>query len=187
MACITPSLEGEVWLKSIKFPFLNRVVECVDYEEIERRFRGGVWQIQGRNVPVATVDKRSSREFTLTVATGTLAQARDMDLILASNQIMFVQVPFEDPAACQRVSAVPGGYVAIGTTVQSRAFQGSQINVWELPCTVVAAPGVDVVGATMIWADVLATYGSWTALINSNPTWRDLLEGVSSPDDLVVL
>lgn len=184
---ITPDLDGEIWLKSIKYPFLNRAVECASNDSIQRAFRGGVFDVQGRSMPIAITDLRGSRRWTVTVVTRTLEQARDFDLMLAANPLFFLHVPYEDPAACERVSAVPGGYVVIQDTVQRRVLPGSQIYVWDLPFIEVAKPDPQIVGTTLIWNTVLNLYGSWEALIASNPTWIDLYQQVSSVDDLVVL
>lgn len=184
---IIPELD-EIWLKSIRYPFLNRPVECTNYENITRAFRGGIFPVQGRSMPIAVTDLRGSRQFQITVITQTLEQARDMDLILAANQVMFLHIPKEDPLTCGRVSAVPGGYVAIEpTTVQRRAFPGSSIYAWDLPCTEVVQPGPDIIGTTLTWGTVFNLYGSWEALIASNPTWIDLFQTVGSPEDLVIL
>lgn len=184
---ITPNLEGEVWLKSIKYPFLNRAIQCPSNDDIQRAFRGGVFEVQGRSMPIAVTDLRGSRRWNLTTITRTLEEARNFDLMLAANPLFFLHVPYEDPTACQRVSAVPGGYVIIQDSVQHRALPGSQIYVWDLPLVEVAKPDPQIVGTTLIWNTVLNTYGSWEALIASNPTWIDLFQQVSSVDDLVVL
>lgn len=183
---ITPVLE-EVWLKSIKYPFLNRPVDCPNYGDVGRAFRGGVFDVQGRSMPIAVTDLKGSRTWQMTVLTHSLAEARDMDLILAANQVMFIHPPCEDLDGCGPVSAVPGGYVVIGETVQSRGIPGSRTRIWTLPLREVVQPSAEVIPATMTWGTVLRLYGSWEALIASNPTWIDLFQNVGSPDDLVVI
>jgi hypothetical protein len=121
------------------------------------------------------------------VVTRTLEQARDFDLILASGAVMFIQTPPETPEECAKVSAIPGGYVVFEDTVQRRILPGSQEMVWILPCAVIAPPEATVVGTTMTWATIFDLYGNWNAVIAANPTWADLLAGVASPNDLVVL
>lgn len=185
---LTPDLEGEVWLKSVKYPFLNRVLECPDYDDITRAFRGAIFQVQGRSTPIAVSDLQESQQFTLTVVTRTLEQARDFDLTLAANPLFFLHVPAEQPVGCEaRVSAVPGGYVKILDTTQRRIFKGSQTYTWTLPCVVVAKPDPQIIGTTLTWGTVLNRYGSSEQLIASNPTWMTLFQQVGSPDDLVVL
>lgn len=178
---ITPDLGGEVWLKCPRFPFLNRPITVIGVSSIARASRGMAGEVTGRSMPVATVDIRGSRTFTLTLLTDTDESARDMDLILAAGQIMFVQVPSG--------STVPGGYVMIGNTGQAPGTDGGGVpeQTFDLPCRVVVPPGADVVGTTMVWGTVFALYGDWQALIASNPSWGDLLATVSSPQDVVVL
>jgi hypothetical protein len=184
---ITPDLEGETWIKSIRYPFLNRPSECNAWDEITRAARTGIHPISGRSAPIAVTDLRLGQRFTLTVVTRTLEQARDFDLILASGAVMFIQTPPETPEECAKVSAIPGGYVVFEDTVQRRILPGSQEMVWILPCAVIAPPEATVVGTTMTWATIFDLYGNWNAVIAANPTWADLLAGVASPNDLVVL
>lgn len=185
-ASILPQLDS-VWLKSIRYPMLNRPIDCIDYSEINRAFRGGIFPIQGRSMPIAVTDLKGSRQVQYTLATESLEAARDMDLVLAANEVMFIHVPREDPLECERVSAVPGGYFAIGETTQTRAFNGSQIYQFTLPATEVVKPGPDIVSTNLTWGSVYNLYGSWEALIAANPTWLDLLLTMGSPEDLVVL
>lgn len=182
-ASITPSLDGRAWLKSIRHPFLNRPIHRVlagGGQSIGRAARGSVFEVQGRSVPVAVTDIRSSREFTLTVQVPDEAAARDMDLTLASGDVFFLQIPPE------LAPHMTGGYVRIGESTQHREADTIRWR-FTIPCTVVAPPGPGVVGTTMTWGGVFRLYGSWEALVASNPTWGDLLATIGSPDDLVVL
>ena len=180
---ITPSLDGKAWLKSIRHPFLNRPIHRTlagGGQSISRAARGAVFDVQGRSTPVAVTDVRSSREFTLTVQVPDEAAARDMDLTLASGDVFFLQIP---PDLAPHMT---GGYVRIGESTQHREADTIRWR-FTIPCTVVAPPGPGVVGTTMTWGGVFRLYGSWDALVASNPTWGDLLATVGSPDDLVVL
>ena len=182
-ATITPDLDGRAWFKSIKHPFLNRPIHRVlagGGQSISRASRGAVFDVQGRSVPVAVTDVRSSREFTLTVQVPDETAARDMDLTLASGDVFFLQIPPE------LAPHMTGGYVRIGESTQHREADTIKWR-FTIPCTVVAPPGPGVVGTTMTWGGVFRLYGSWEALVASNPTWGDLLATVGSPDDLVVL
>jgi hypothetical protein len=176
---ITPSLGGRVWLKSIRHPFLNRPVSVGGVTGDTRSSKGALLQIQGRSAPIAVTDVRGSQHFQITLRTATLVEARDMDLTLASGDTFYLQVPAG--------SQIPGGYVAIDTTGLERFGPVSTRRRWPLACTVVVPPGPGVVGTTLTWGGVFNLYGSWAALDASNPTWRDLLATVGSPDDLVVL
>ena len=192
-ASITPSLNDTVWLKSIQYPFLNRPIEVVNWSDVTRVARNGVFPISGRSVPVGVTDLRLSQQFTLDIITRTFEAQRDMDLILATGSPMFIHVPYTPlTSECREFttnSHVPGGYVVIGDTVDARrsATALHKERFFTLPCTVVAAPEADVIGTTMTWGAVLNLYGSWEQLIASNPTWPPLLEDISTPDDMVVL
>lgn len=185
---ITPSLAGQVWLKSIRFPFLNRPVRVLNWAGIGRASRTGVFDVKGRSLPISVHDLRGSPQFELTIVTDDLSnpvvdgleQARDLDLMLAASGTLLIHSPPELP--------VPGGYVTVGNTEQDRIVRhGTSPFVFTLPCTVEAPPGPDVVGTTMTWGTVFNLYGSWGALLAANPTWGDLLATVGSEDDLVVL
>lgn len=181
---ITPSLAGEVWLKSIQYPFLNRALPRVLLRDpsIGRRSRSDEFPASGRSVGVATTDLRLGQQFTVSVMVedSPLQWARDMDLILASGELFFIHTPSGWPG--------PGGYVVIGESEQlpiTGAVDSPQE--FTLPCTVIAPPSPLVVGTTLTWGTVERLYGSWEALLAANSTWIDLLDTVGSPEDLVVL
>lgn len=185
---ITPSLDGKVWLKSIRWPFLNRWIDVVTWGDIKRRARTGVFGVQGRSVPIAVSDLRQSAEFDLVIATrdrkdfafDAATEMRDLDLMLQAGGEMFIHTPAGSP--------VPGGYVAIDDVTFERLSHNANVHqVIELPCQVVAKPAPEVVGTLMTWRTVERLYGSWQQLLASNPSWGDLLALVGSPDDLVVL
>lgn len=187
-ASITPDLAGDacddtpVWIKSIARPFLNRPVAVVQRGEptITRRSRAGVFDIVGRSFPIAVSDLRSSRQWTMYVRTYSHTDAQEMDLILASGDPLYVQVP----AGC--AASVPGGYVSVGDTTQSwHPLRPTQC-LWTLPLTEVAPPGPDVVGVTISWQGVINSYSSWSTVIAGNATWADLLADVGSYSDVIV-
>lgn len=186
---ITPSLNGETWLKSIKHPNLNRMIPSPDYRPIQRASRAGLYNIKGRSTPIAVYDVYSSRWYTIETVTYTLADARDMDLILAAGGTWFLHVPLENDQECftDPVSGLPGGYVEIQSATMSHDARGRPEMQWVLPLRVVTPPGPEITGTLLTWGTVERLYGSWTALWASNPTWRDLWNQIGSPDDLVVL
>ncbi|MEV0726001.1 hypothetical protein AB0I37_24885 [Micromonospora purpureochromogenes] len=174
---IVPVLGG-VWLKNVAKPFLNRMVTVLDYSDVERPARSGVFDVIGRSDPVAINDVRGSREWTLEVLTQTSAEADDFDLVLASGDPLLVHVP----ADCD----VPGGYVTIGNTRQRRTARRSNRRVFDLPCKAVVPPGPDVMGATATWQTVLSTYATWADLLAAHATWADVLELLGAPEDVIV-
>ncbi|PZG14417.1 hypothetical protein C1I95_21735 [Micromonospora craterilacus] len=174
---ITPTL-GQVWLKSISRPFLNRAVVVKDYSDVERPERAGVFEIVGRSVPVVVHDVRGSRRWTLEILTETPDEAADFDLIMSSGDTMLIHTP----ASCD----VPSGYVTIGTVSAARPARRSRRRVFSLPCVEVAAPGPDVVGATLTCQTLLNTYPTCSDVLAAHPTCADLLDLIGDPVDVVV-
>lgn len=178
-ASITPSLDGRVWLKSIRHPFLNRPVSVGGVGGDQTADRTSLYTAQGRSAPVAVIDVRSTATFMLTLRTASLEEARDLDLTVRSGDVFFVQPPAG--------SQIPGGYVVIDTSGFERFGPVSTRRRFPLPCTVVAAPAPGVVGGTMTYGALINLYGAYQNVLNANPTYAALLDLMASPDDLVVL
>ena len=177
---ITPVLTA-VWLKSVARPFLNLTVSLLGNRfSFERPERGGAFEIVGRSLPVAVTDVRGSKRYTLKVRTDTDQAGTDLDLLLASGDILFLHAP---PG-----SVVPTGgvFLSAGRTAVEYPAPPDPMRFTSIPVTEVAAPGPDVVGATSSWATVLATYADWSAVIAAHSSWADLLELVGSPDEVIV-
>jgi hypothetical protein len=174
---ITPALDT-VWLKNLARPFLNRPVTVNDWSDVERPSRNGVFPIVSRTLPIAVTDLRLSRRYELVLTTPTPAEAKELDLCLASGDPILVHVPADCP--------IPGLYAVVGTVVVSRREKRSPRRYLTLPLVEVVAPGPDIIGATNTWASVIATYATWADLIAANATWQDLLDGVADPGDVVV-
>lgn len=178
---ITPSLAGQVWLKSIWFPSQNRTLyRVLDHQRgIDRGARGGMHYVEGRSAPTSAVDARASRQFLLTVQVEDQDAADEMDRILAAGKVFFLH------AASTLAGKVPEGYVVIADSVQRRP---STNNRWtfDLPCTVVQPPGPDVVGATMTVGQLVAIHGTVEAVWAAYPDIRALWDSIGSLDDLVV-
>lgn len=178
LTCALP----DVWLKSIARPFLNRQVVVRSFSEVSRPARSGVFAVVGRTMPVAVTDVAGSRRWTLEMTTYTPADADDLDLLLSGGDILFAHVP-----AAGRCSAVPGGYVVVGdTSTVTPPTADLSMRVVEVPCTEVAAPGPDVVGATVTCQGVLNTYATCQQVLDAHPTVMDLLELIGDPVDVIV-
>lgn len=176
-ANITPTLGG-VWLKSLARPFLNRQVTVVDYSDVARTSRAGVFDIVGRSFPIAVTDLHGSRRWTLDVLASTLAEAEDLDLLISTGEVQFVHVPAG--------SGVPGGYVALGDTSERRPGRRSVRRVFSLPFTAVAAPGPDIIPAVGTWQTVVNNYTDWSALTSDKADWNAVLQLVGSIADVIV-
>lgn len=169
----------DVWLKVVARPFLNRTVVVADKGPIGRLARGGVFDVVGRSFPVAVSDVRASKRYTLQVLTDTPAKQRDLDLLLASGEPVFVHVPSAN-------TRVPAGYFVIGDTAEAPTLRRSDRRLFDLPLVEVAAPGPDVVGSAGTWQTVLNTYTTWLAVLDAHATWSSLLELIGSPTEVIV-
>lgn len=178
---ITPALTG-TWLKSLRRPYLNRLVNVLDYSDITRESNNAAFRVIGRTYPVGVADVMGARKWTMTVWTDGLSNAGDLDSVLAAGDIWFVHVP----VGC----AVPGGYVIIDGDVTRRRPSNSKRQTerrfFDLPFAEVAAPDDDVAGTTGTWATVIASYATWADLIADRATWADVLELIGSPDEVIV-
>lgn len=178
-AQITAAID-RVWLKSVARPYLNTAVMPTGHPEVSRKGRAGVFEVKGRSLPVVVSEVRGGLQWTLGVRTETPAAAHRLDLLLASGDILFVQVPAG--------SDLPGGYVSVGDVPQRRIspVPADLRRVWTLPMTEAATPGPDVVGFTATWAGILADFATWADVLAAFPTWADLLEYVSAPETVIV-
>lgn len=185
-ATITPSLGGQIWLKLIRFPSLNRIIDCANIGDIQRPARLGVFPILGRRLPIAISDLRGSRRFPLTVVTEGLDDTDEFDHAVQAGGVWFIHAPPEQDIECDRISAIPSTYVEFeANTTQRRIGAGGNKWAWDLPCVEVAAPGPDLVGITITWASVVAMWASWTTEIADNASWSDLLQVEAPPDSLL--
>lgn len=181
-ANITPAIGG-VWLKSVRFPFLNRQLFCVtNISPITRRTRTALFDVIGRSYPVAITDLRRSKELSVDVVTQTTTQWQDLDLALSTGDDMFLQTPASYP--------YPSLYVVVGDVTMARPLLNRSCNadwrVFTLPLTEVAAPGPDVVGSTVTWQGVLNAFATWQDVVSAKATWLDLLQSVGTPADVIV-
>lgn len=183
IASITPSLAGQVWLKSIDHPSLNQVVTVSDYADIERPARVGIFPIAGRSAPVATTDIRGVRRWAIDLVTNDDDADRKLELAIMGTGVIFLHVPTTTGNAL-----LPGSMHAVAERMLKHRIGGvSDHNRFTLELTEVTPPGPDVIGTTLTWRTVARLYGSWDALLGAHPDWLDLLATVGDPDDLVVL
>lgn len=180
IATITPVLTA-VWLKSVARPFLNLTVSLLGQTfSYERPERTGTFAVVGRSLPIAVTDVRGSRQYPIFVRTDTDGASTNLDLLLASGDVLFLHAP---PGM-----VVPAGgvHVAAGRVASEYPMPPDQMRFTRIDLTEVAAPGPDVVGATSTWQTVLNTYATWADVMAANATWANLLELVGSPSEVVV-
>lgn len=183
---ITVDLDGEVWLKSVKYPLLNQVVQVADYGDIAMPNRSGAFAISGRSLPVGVSDLHGGRDHPLVVTTETLAQESKLDLSIRAGGVWFVHVPTEPPLSRQGNALLPGSmHVQIDTARVTRLGGVSDVQHHLLPLTEVATPAPEIIGTTLLWDTVRRLYGTWTAVWAAHATWRSLWDTIGDPSDVV--
>lgn len=175
---ITPAMD-RVWIKNLARPFLNRPVEVNDWTDPVHESRSAAFPIIGRSKPIGLSDVMLAKKYELFILAHTVADAEELVTCLASGEPVLIHLPDVD-------CPVPGGYGVVGNVVPQRTTRAGPRRIVKLPITECAAPGPDVVGATMTWQTVIATYASWTAEIADNTDWQALLDGIADPGDVVV-
>lgn len=176
---ITPIQEG-VWLKSITYPLLNRILDCVDWEELERTSRTGFFDIKGRHEILGIADVGSSATFSLTFISHSKAENRAIVALLTYGALMLLQPPGDDESiACPNAySGIPDGYVMVGDSVQSRTVYGKPQWLWTVQFTRVAPnDAAGIIPTTITWAqlwDLIGPDGTWETVWATWDTWQEL-------------
>lgn len=177
---ITPDLDGKVWFKSLIRPYLNRAVELTGTEpEFVAPARQGVFGIVGRTNRVAVTDVRLSEEFEVEIITMDAAEKANVRLMFASGDPLLLQVPADH-------CALETAYVVADTTRRRRQSPANGRNLFSVPLIEVAAPGPEIVGATVSWQSIISAFATWSDLMAVEPTWNDVLERIGSPTDVEV-
>lgn len=176
---ITPTIT-QVWLKSVARPFLNTPVTVQDYSQPTRKGRAGLFSIPGRSFPLRVGDVAGARSWSTVVLTRTPTEARAVEFLVASGDVVLVQVP---PAY-----DIPGGYVDVADFTLGRVSRplSDERRLITLGMNEIAAPAETIVGYTSTWAGIIADFGTWADVLAAFPTWADLLEYVADPSTVVV-
>jgi hypothetical protein len=177
---ITPTITA-VWLKSVARPYLNLTVRLLGNTfSVQRSDRGGTFPIVGRSLPVAVTDVRGSRQYPLKARTDDDTAATNLELLLASGDVLYLQAPtgFVVPAG--------GVFVNVGQVTVETPAPPAKLRFTTFTVTEVAAPGADVVGSTASWQTVINTYATWADVLAAAATWADLLELVGAPSEVIV-
>lgn len=172
---ITPTLDG-VWLKFIRRPFLNTLVQPWGDLRWTRRSRNGVFDVVGRSLRVSVSDVRLSREGTLNLKTTTVADYERLDLVLSGGDPIFLHTPANSP--------LPTMYADVGDVEEDSPVPGTFF--FTLPLIEVAAPAADIVGATATYQTIVNNYATYQAVLSAFATYQDLLEEIAQPGDIVV-
>lgn len=177
---ITP-VQADVWIKSITRPFLNRALKVVDHSDIVRPSRAGTFPVIGRSDPVGVTDVQLSPRWEMTIKADTIVEAGEVDLVFASGDPMFIQVPADGPLA-----TIPGGYVLVGEVTQRRFGKTSPRRWFVLPLTRVAPPGPGVYGVPATWATLAAEFATWADVAAAFGTWTSVADYIADPSVVIV-
>jgi hypothetical protein len=177
-ASVTP-MQDEVFLKSVQFPSLNWQLDCVDWDQLTRTSRAGLFDIKGRHEILAITDVGSSASFSLTFVTRSKAENRAVVALLTYGGVLLLQPPGDDDSEDCPVaySGIPAGYVVPGDSVQAHAIHGQPLWSWTVEFTQVAAPDAAIVGTTLTWQqlwDIIGPDGTWEDVWATWPTWQAL-------------
>lgn len=186
-ASITPSLAGRVWLKSLKYPLLNRIVTVSDYGDVTTPSRNASFPIAGRSLPIASTELHGGRNHRLDLVTDNPDDAANLDLMLRTGRVFLVHVPTTAPPQLDGNPLLPGSmYITIGTPRRHRVGGVSEVELWELPLTEVNPPGPDVTEATLTWQTIERVYGSWSNVWAAHSDWRSVWATIGAPTDVYV-
>lgn len=181
---ITPALNGQPWLKSVRYPFLNLPVSLADASDLTFTSRSGVFDVIGRSFPVAVTTVRAAAAYTLMVRTDTASARTGLEALLSSGDVVYLQVPATTPDGF--TWPVPGGYYLVGDYTESREGMPWERRTFSLPVTAVAAPDPSVTAVTITWQGIVNDFVTWNDLVAAKAAWADVVESVGSPADLIV-
>jgi hypothetical protein len=155
------------WLVHIGVPARSQKVTIRELAARTRTVNRGVFEPMGRANPVIVTDgRRKGATSKLQLWTDTDAGRRAMDTLLDDASVLFLNLP------ASKTWGMDSSYIAVGDFTETRLTRllAHQDRVWDLPFNVVDRP-VGGQQATYVWADVLAKYPTWQALIDANATW----------------
>lgn len=175
---ITP-VQEETFLKSVTYPLLNRQLDCVNWDALERDSRAGFFDIKGRHEILAIADVGSSGSFTLTFVTEDEDTMRGVRSLLTYGGILYLQPPGDVEEDCPTdYSGIPDGYMMWDGHVERHSLPGTNIRGWSVGFTRVAAVDQEgVIPTTMTWQmlwDMIGPEGTWETVWATWPTWQDL-------------
>lgn len=186
-ASITPSLAGQVWLKSVRYPLLNRVVTVADYGEVESPSRSVAFPVAGRSLPTGIGELHGGRNHLLVIASESPAEFAHLDLMSRVGGFFFVHVPTQAVSGLEGNLLLPGSmHVLLGTPRVVRLGGITRFQHIQLPLVEVNPPGPDVIGGTLTWQTIQRLYGSWTAVWAAHSSWRSIWDTIGSPEDVFV-
>jgi hypothetical protein len=165
---LRPGANDTAWLKFIAAPQLNRRITLTDWSEVSRGARTGVFQVQGRTLPVVTSDVHGSRQVSISCIAMSPAETNELDLALSKGVQAYLQVPASLP--------LPSMYVAIGDYRYARpgGARRSVRGLFEIDLTEIDPPSPDFAGVFATYQTVLDTYPTYLAVYDEVADYREL-------------
>lgn len=180
---LTPVLPNKntrpYWLMNPGRPGQNLRVEITGFAEYNQAGKTGIFEILGRSVPVVVTDIMQSETFSFDIDAPTKTQAKEIAQRLALGETMYLlsgdssndvdTVYFSTLSLKRKPDALRSSWTI---TVEAR---------------VTGQPAPAVYGSTYTWADVVADYASWTALVSDpqNTSWSNVVDKISN--DVIVV
>lgn len=175
-ATVTPAL-SIAWMKNPLQPYLNRPVTITNIDTITNPARSGVFDVPGREMPIAVTDVFGSRKTSITLRTVDEPTMVDIHDCLMTGEVQFLHGP--------KGSRTPTGYYVLGDLGKSFPSQTGQSRLLTFAITEVAAPDPTLAPVLSTWQTVINTYATWADLIAAKATWADVLQLVGSPSDIL--
>lgn len=172
-ANLTPVLD-KVWIKNIQRPYMNTALSSpVGLLKVNRKARAGVFPVIRRSKAVAVTDIRLGKEFSIGARVEDPTERDRLDLILDAGEPILLHIPL--------------GYIRLKSmyAVIGDIEYDDETLTYTLPLTEVAAPPATIVGATVLWSDIVATFATWADLMAAEATWADVLTRIGSPTDII--
>lgn len=170
---ITPTFT-QVWIKNLQRPYMNTALSTpVGELSIKQDARAGVFPIKGRSLPVAVTDVRGGKSFTIGAQLVDASERDRLIQILKAGEPILLHIP---PGNIRLDSM----YAVIGDIEYD-----DEASIMWMPLSEVAAPAASIVGNTVLWSDIIATYATWADLIAAKATWADVLASTGDPTDII--
>jgi len=172
-----------VWIKHTTRPYLNRVMQVVDYEPVTQEMRPGLIAVLRRPVPVGRGDVRAGRSYSLTVRTATVAELAELDTLVGVGGVLFVHLPAGTPG----LPRVP--YVVVTGSAEARAgARRGDVRRTVLSVAEAAAPAPDLIGSAITYAGLPGEWATYAALAAdpAAPTYAALAALALAPSEVLI-
>lgn len=179
--------QGDVFLKSIQFPSLNRNLGCIFTGERSRRSRVGLFDVKGRHAVLAVFDVGSTETMSIRFITTSVEANKAVTALLTWGGPLLLQSPPDEvDDGCGDIAAYPSGWFAPGDSTQVRPLTGRRGWEWTVPLTRIAVPSVtDIIPAHMTWEVLWQITANWVELWDTWATWADMWDSSVAPGTMI--